>query len=193
MGRLRSLILLAPALLAACGDQGPHVPAAIVVTPTVPRVPLGGTLQLNAAVVDADGRAIEDEPITFLSAEPEVVTVSDGGLLTSVGSLDTVTITATGGGLTTELDALVVAPPSSLTVAPRSLTLAAGTGAQIYIIVTDEQGDSIPDPDLVLETDNAAVAWVGVDGGVQAWRSGLATLFITSGEQRVDVHLTVTP
>ncbi len=193
MGRLRSLIVLAPALLAACGDQGPHIPAAIVVTPTVPRVPMGRTLQLNAAVVNAEGRAIEDEPVGFESAEPEVMTVSDRGLLTSVGSLDTVTITATGGGLTAAVEALVVAPPSALTVVPRSLTLAAGTAAQLYIIVTDERGDSIPDPDLVLETDDAAVAWVGLDGWVRTGRSGLVTLLITSGEQSVDVHVTVTP
>ena len=120
MDRLRSLIVLAAALLAGCGDQGPQSPAALVVTPTVPRVPMGGTLQLDAAVVNADGRAIEDEPLSFESAEPDVLTVSDGGLLRSVGSLDTVTITATSGDLATQVEVLVVPPPSALTVVPRS-------------------------------------------------------------------------
>jgi len=193
MDRLRSLIILAPALLVSCGDQGPSTPAAIVVTPTVPRVPMGGTLQLNVAVVNADGQAIEDERVTFESAEPDVVTVSDAGILTSVGSLDTVGITMTSGDLAAEVPALVVPPPSSLVVVPRSLSLTAGEHFQLYIVVTDENGDSITEPDLVLETDNAAVAWVGPGGGVQAGQSGLATLFITSGEHTVDVPVTVTP
>lgn len=192
MDRLRSLIALVAALVAACGDQGPRTPAALVVTPTVPRVPMGGTLQLNAAVVNADGQAIEDEPLRFESAEPAVLTVSDGGLLTSVGSLDTVTITATSGELTAEVAALVVPPPSALTVVPRSLTLPAGEVALLYIIVTDEHGDSIPDPDLIVETDTPSVAFADPDGTVRTGQSGLATLIITSGEHSVDVHVTVT-
>ena len=140
-----------------------------------------------------DGRVLEDEPVTFESAEPEVVTVSDAGLLTSVGSLDTVTITASSGGLTTEIEALVVPPPSSLVVVPRTLRLAAGEFAQLYIVVTDENGDSIPTPDLVLGIDNTEVASVSVDGSVVAGQSGLTTIFVTSGEHRVDIPVTVTP
>jgi hypothetical protein len=193
MGRLRALIALAPALLAGCSDQGPEAPAAIVVTPTVPRVPMGGTLQLNASVVNAEGRALEDQRVSFASAEPEVLAVGDDGLLTSVASLDTVTITATSGDLEAEVEALVVPPPSALVVVPRSLTLAAGGNAQLYIVVTDEQGDSIPDPDLVLESEVPAVAWAGADGGLRAGRSGVTTIWVTSGDHTLDVHVTVTP
>jgi uncharacterized protein YjdB len=193
MGRLRSLIILAPALLAACDDQGPHTPAAIVITPNMPRVPMGGTRQLTVAVVDADGRAIEGEPVTLESDEPDVVTVSDAGLLTSGGSLDTVTITAASGDLATAIEAEVVPPPSSLVVIPRSLRLAAGEVVQLYIVVTDEHGDSIPDPGLVLQTDDAAVASVSVHGEVRAVRSGLTTVYVTSGEHSVDIPVAVTP
>jgi uncharacterized protein YjdB len=131
--------------------------------------------------------------VRFESAEPDVVTVDEDGVLTSVASLDTVTITASSGDLEAEVEALVVPPPSSLVVLPRSLSLAAGETAQLYIVVTDEHGDSIPGPDLVLESDNPPVAWIGSGGGVQAGQSGLATLHITSGEKAVDVFVTVTP
>ena len=154
---------------------------------------MGGTRQLTATVVDADGRAIEGEPVTFASAEPEVVTVSDDGLLTSVGSLDTVTITATSGDLAAEVQAQVVPPPSSLVVSPSSLRLAVGEVVQLYIIVTDEHGDSIPDAEFVLETDNPAVASVSVGGGVEGMRSGLATVYVISGEHRRDIPVAVTP
>jgi hypothetical protein len=154
---------------------------------------MGGTRQLTAAVVGGDGRVLEDERVTFESAEPDVVTVSEAGLLTSIGSLDTVTITASSGGLATELEALVVPPPSSLVVVPRSLRLAAGEFAQLYIVVTDENGDSIPAPDLVMEIDVPSVVSAGLDGAVVAGRSGLATIFVISGEHRVDIPVTVTP
>jgi uncharacterized protein YjdB len=193
MGRLRSLILLAPVLLVACDDQGPRTPADLVVTPNMPEVPMGGTRQLTATVVDADGRAIDGEAVTFESAEPAVVTVSDAGLLTSVGSLDTVTITATSGDLAAEVEAEVVPPPSSLVVSPSSLRLAAGEAVHLYIIVTDEHGDSIPNPELVLETDNPAVASVSVGGVVRGMRSGLATVYVISGEHRRDIAVAVTP
>ena len=42
MARLRSLIVLALVLPAACEDQGPRTPAEIVITPNQPRVPMGG-------------------------------------------------------------------------------------------------------------------------------------------------------
>jgi uncharacterized protein YjdB len=193
MGRLRSLIFLAPVLLVACDDQGPRTPADIVITPNEPQVLLGGTRQLTATVVDADGRAIDGEPVTFESAEPTVITVSDEGLLTSLGSLGTVTISAASGDLTAEVEAEVVPPPSSLVVSPSSLRLAVGEHVHLYIVVTDEHGDSIPDAELVLETDNPAVASVSVGGVVLGQRSGLATVYVISGEHRRDIPVAVTP
>jgi uncharacterized protein YjdB len=180
-------------LLVACDDQGPRTPADIVITPNRPEVLLGGTLQLTATVVDAEGRAIDGEPLTFASAEPDVVTASDDGLLTSVGPLDTVTISATSGALAAGVEAMVVPPPSSLAVSPSSLRLAVGESAQLYIIVTDEHGDAIPDAELVLETDNPAVASVRVGGVVVGQRSGLATVYVVSGEHRRDIPVAVTP
>ena len=192
MGRLRSLILVAPALLAACdGDQGPRTPAGIVVTPNRPQVPMGGTRQLTVTVVDADGRAIDGEPVAFESAEPDVVTVSEDGLLTSIGSLDTITITAGSGPHTTEVEAEVVPPPSALTVSPTSLRLAAGEFRQLYIIVTDENGEPLPDAELVVEIDNPAVAVLYMNGLVYGLRSGVATVSVINGEQRRDIPVTV--
>jgi uncharacterized protein YjdB len=194
MGGLRSLIFVAPALLAACdGDQGPRTPAGIVVTPNRPQVPMGGTRQLTVTVVDADGRATDGEPVAFESAEPDVVTVSEDGLLISIGSLDTVTITAASGSHIAEIEAEVVPPPSTLTVSPTSLKLAAGEFRRLYIIVTDENGDSIPGAELVLEIDDPAVAVPYADGLVFGQRSGVATISVINGERRRDIPVTVTP
>ena len=186
-------VLLAPALLPACDDQGPGAPAAIVITPNAPRVPAGATRQLTATVVDDDGRAIPGEPMAFESSEPDLVTVSEAGLLTSVGGLGTATIIAASGDLTAEVEAEVVPPPSSLYVSPTSLRLAVGEAVQLYIIVTDENGDSIPNAELAVHTDNPDVAAVTVDGWVTGNHSGLTLVAITSGEHRREVSVAVTP
>jgi uncharacterized protein YjdB len=180
-------VLLAPALLSACGeDQGPRTPVAIVLTPNAPRVPAGGTRQLTATVVD-------DEPMAFESSEPAVVTVNEAGLLTSVGPLGRATITAASGDLSAEVEAEVVPPPSSLFVSPTSLRLVVGEFVQLYIIVTDENGDSIPNPGLTVHIDDAAVAAVSVEGWVEGKQSGLTLVTITSGEHRREVSVAVTP
>ena len=187
-------VLLAPALLSACGeDQGPRTPVAIVLTPNAPRVPAGGTRQLTATVVDDEGRAIPDEPMAFESSEPAVVTVNEAGLLTSVGPLGRATITAASGDLSAEVEAEVVPPPSSLFVSPTSLRLVVGEFVQLYIIVTDENGDSIPNPGLTVHIDDAAVAAVSVEGWVEGKQSGLTLVTITSGEHRREVSVAVTP
>jgi uncharacterized protein YjdB len=119
--------------------------------------------------------------------------VSEDGLLTSIGSLDTVTITAGSGSHIAEVEAEVVPPPSALTVSPTSLRLAPGEFRQLYIIVTDENGESIPDAELVIEIDNPTVAVSSVDGLVFGLRSGVATVSVINGERRRDIPVTVTP
>lgn len=194
MRRLLPLALLPVALLTpGCDDQGPRTPAAIVVTPNVPRVPLDGSMQLQVTVVDEDGRAIDGEPVALASSDPTVMTVGEDGLLTSVGPLDTVTITATSGGLAAEVEALVVPPPSSLVVQPDSLRLPVGELARLYIVVTDEHGEPDPDAELLIETDDPAVAGVDVDGFVWGRRSGVAVILVTSGDHRRDIPVFVTP
>ena len=51
------LVGVAAAVVLACGDDlGPRIPAAIAVTPEAPQVPVAGTLQLAATVVDESGQ-----------------------------------------------------------------------------------------------------------------------------------------
>ena len=116
-------LLAVAAMVLACDDQGPRTPSDVVLTPNLPRVPMGGTLQLTATVVDAEGRAVEGEPVTFASSDLSVLTVGEGGLLTSVGPLGTSAVSAASGDLTTQVEAEVVIGPSALYVTPASFSL----------------------------------------------------------------------
>jgi hypothetical protein len=187
-------LLLAPAVLLACGaDAGPRTPADIVIAPNLPRVPMGGTRQLTATVVDDGGRAIAGEPVTFASSDPSVLTVDESGLLTSVGPLGSSIINAASGSLTTEVEARVVLGPSAIFVAPAALALHPEEDASLTVTVTDASGDSIPDAEVLWRTSDAAVVGVNEFGGVTAGEPGTATITASSGELSREVPVTVSP
>ena len=177
------LLAVAAAVLLACDDQGPRAPAHLVVSPNLPRVSVGGTTRLIVTVVDADGREIEGEPATFESSDPLILTVSRSGILTSVGTLGTSIVSVASGDLSTEVEATVVVGPSSLYVSPSALELVTGEVAVLSVTVTDENGDSIPAPDVLFRTDFPAVAEVTPDGHVRAGEPGGTTVTVTSGGQ----------
>ena len=190
MRRLLHSLTLAAAL-AACDDQGPARPADIVIAPNLPRVPMGGTEQLSATVVDADGRAIEPYPVTFRSSDASVLTVSPGGLLRSVGPLGSSIISITAADVTAEVEATVVPGPSTLLVTPDMLDLVVGGQEFLSVTVTDENGDVVRDPELVYRTDNPEVAQVSLEGYVTALHQGMAMITVSSGGLigRVEVHV----
>lgn len=189
-------VLLASVFLHACGgedDLGPRVPASIVIVPNEPRIPSGQTRQLTATVVDAAGRAIDGEPVTFDSRHPDIVTVTGTGLLTAVGPLGTATITAASGELTGTITAEVVLPPSAVLVEPASLTLPRGNVAQLFVTVTDEDSEPVANPALEFTISDPDIATVDAGGFVSAGPDlGQATITVSSGSLSRQVPITVT-
>jgi uncharacterized protein YjdB len=192
---VRAQLPLALVVLFACGDElGPPVPAAIVVTPEVPRVLTGGTVQLTAVVVDAAGDEISGHPVTFRSSDPTVLAVDGDGLLASPGPVGSSTITATSGDISAEVEAVVVLPPSALVVSPASLELDTGELQALSVTVTDENGEPVPEAEFSLESDNPAIATVGQEFGsglVTGLAVGSATVTVTSGGRTAEVPVTV--
>lgn len=73
-----------------------QVPAAVVVTPVDPQVATSATVQLSAAVTDANGQAIPSPTVAWTSDDDALATVDANGLVTGV-AVGTVDITATSG------------------------------------------------------------------------------------------------
>jgi hypothetical protein len=180
---LRTLLchLVLAGALWACHDEGPATPAHIVVTPNLPRVRVGDAQQLTVTVVDADGRAIEGQPVTFRSSDVSVLTVGQSGLLTSIGPLGSSIIHVASGAVRAEVEATVVLGPSTLVVTPDVLDLVTGDRVPLTITVTDENGDVIPTPEIFFETDNPRVAQVSLDGHVTAGEPGGTDIAVRSG------------
>jgi uncharacterized protein YjdB len=191
-------LLVAAGLLACSGnDLGPRIPAAVVVTPATPRVFVGSTLQLTAAVVDASGQEIPGEAVTFRSSEVTVLTVDDAGLLTSVGSTGTSLITAASGDLTAEVEAEVVWPPSAVVVNPRTLDLDTGEQVALFFTVTDQNGEPVPNAGTAFEGSNPSIVRVAAADGsdefvlVTGLEVGGATVTLSSGSITAEVPVTV--
>ena len=73
-----------------------HV-ATVVISPSSASVVTGGTTQLTATTLDAQGTAISGKQVSWASDNPAVATTSAGGLVTGV-AVGTATITATSEG-----------------------------------------------------------------------------------------------
>ena len=185
--------LLLPAVLLGCGgddELGPRIPAAIVIVPNEPRVPLGQTKQLTATVVDAAGREIDGQPLTYTSGSPEIITVSPLGLLTAVGSLGISHIEVASGELTASVEAAAVLPPSAIVVEPRSLALQATQTAFLSVTVTNELSEPVSAP-ITFASSNPTVASVDGFGVVTAQQNGSAVIVVGS-TGRADVQVPVT-
>jgi hypothetical protein len=142
---------------------------------------VGDAQQLTVTVVDADGRAIEGQPVTFQSSDVSVLTVGQSGLLTSIGPLGSSIIHVASGAVRAEVEATVVLGPSTLVVTPDVLDLVTGDRVPLTITVTDENGDVIPTPEIFFETDNPRVAQVSLDGHVTAGEPGGTDIAVRSG------------
>jgi uncharacterized protein YjdB len=120
------VIATAGCSLTSCGsdpNEPRRVPASIVILPNAPSLVQNTSKQLTATVVDAAGREIEGETVTYESADPTILTVSETGLMTSVGPVGTVKITVRDGDLSGTVDAIVTLAPNTITVTPNPVVL----------------------------------------------------------------------
>lgn len=80
-----ALSLVLAAALAACGGSTTQVvvPVAITVSPHDTAIGLGKTAQLTVTVTDAQGNPISNVPLTYVSVDTAVATVSSSGLVSA--------------------------------------------------------------------------------------------------------------
>jgi Tol biopolymer transport system component len=157
--------------------------ATVAVTPASPTIStLGGTQQLTATASDANSSAVAGVTgFTWSTNAPSVATVSQSGLVTSVGNGSaTICATAPGGvqGCTAVLVGVAV---GSVTVTPAGGSLISGT-ATFTGVARDNGGTIIPDVTFTWSSLNPAVATVnGSTGVVSPVSSGQTTIAATAG------------
>jgi formylglycine-generating enzyme required for sulfatase activity len=160
----------------ACGGEGtmtPAVPDQVSVSASATTVPVGGQVQLSAAV-RARGNALPGGVSGWTSSNPAVATVNGSGTVTGV-SRGSVTVSANAGGVQGTAS-LVVAGVRSVTVPAVSLAL--GESATVTAAVDADPG--VGTVAVTWSSSNPSVATVSSTGSttarVTAVAAGTATL-----------------
>lgn len=184
-------------LLVSCGSDSataPRIPADIILVPNHPVLSQGASLQLTATVVDANAKAITGLKPKFSSADTSIATVTAAGLVTSVGPIDSVRITAELDGLTTSVDLTVSRRIVSLSVTPKSLVLNVRFGAQLTVSLRDFLGDPAPTGAVTFRSSDTTIAVVTPFGSVfsPGTKTGTATISVTADTFTVQVPVQVT-
>lgn len=164
----------------------------ISVLPADASVPQMGTLQLDAALLDLVGSEIPGTTFTFASADPSIATVSESGLITSVGPAGQVSISVTTGGLTTQKIVTVVPIPTSMTLLPSSIRMGKSSQVTLHAAVLDAVGAPIPNASITYSAAPSSLLTVSAAGILSAQgTSGTGSVTAASGTLFVTVPVTI--
>ena len=193
---LLGCLLLFLLMLTTCGKDsptGPPAPSSVTVTPaSATLTAIGQTIQLNAGVVDRNGKAITGASVTWTSSNATVASVGPTGLITAhkVGSA---TITATSSGVSGQAIVKVETPVVTgiILTTPDTLFTALGQTKRINASVRDQVGRPLSGIDLTWSSSDTTVAYVDSTGLVTAVGNGIAEIVANSTAANGRIQITV--
>ena len=107
-------------------------------------VALGSTVQLTAAVTDANGHPVTGQTVTWSSSNSAVAQIGPTGLVTAMATGGPVTLTATVGGKSGTATVTVTQAVATVAVTPPATTLVSfGETLQLTATATDANGMTI--------------------------------------------------
>ena len=181
----------APALLLIASLQA--APARVEVLPATAEVTVDAAVTLSARVLDADGELLTDAAPRWLSLNPELFTVDQGGRVTGIRPGKGQIAAVIGGTIAGFADVTVPQlGASSLDVTPLA-PIVAGTSAPLRVTATTRLGERLDEPDLTYESGSPEVAGVDVLGRVYGRSPGTAAITVRSGEAVQTARVTVEP
>jgi uncharacterized protein YjdB len=165
----------------------------IFVSPDGLTEPIGISQQYTATADYSDGSSSDlSSGITWVSSAPAVATVDSSGVVTSVGA-GTTTISATVGSFS-DSSTLTVVPAhlQSITVAPSTAKLSAGTLLQFTATGNFDDGSTQPLTSLTWSSSAQNLLTIDVNGVATGVIAGSATVTATSGTISGTASVTVT-
>jgi DNA-binding beta-propeller fold protein YncE/uncharacterized protein YjdB len=157
-------------------------PSAVLVTPASLELNRGESAYLSVIVTDEDSEIVPNPVLTFQTSNPLVASVDQSGLVTTGSQLGTATITVASGERQREVTVTVAQIPTSLTLAPTNIVLAAGGTRQLAATVLDRAGTPIAGAAISWSSSDADVVTVTSTGLVRSvGPEGSANIIATSG------------
>jgi len=168
--------------------------ASVAVTPASASALVGGTVQLTATPLDAEGNPLTGRVVTWSSNAPAVATVDANGLVTAVAG-GTATITATSEGKSgTAAITITTVPVASVEVTPAAASIETG-GDTMRLTATahDADGNILPGRLTTWTSTDGAVGAVDASGKVTGGIAGTARIVATIEGQSDTADITVVP
>lgn len=167
--------------------------ASVTVSPTTASIQTSQTVQLSAALLDANGNAPTGRTVTWSTSNANIASVNASGLVTGVAA-GSATITAASEGKTGTSQVTVTLPPvAKVTITPSTALLAPAQSTQLTATLTDANDRVITGPAVTWSTSNSAVATVSSSGLVTGVASGSATVTATSQGVSATATITIPP
>ena len=182
-------------ILPSCGREGPTEPqsaASIRISPAETVLDaIGATVQLTASVRDGSDRAVADVAVKWTSANTEVASVTDEGLVTARKNGSAVVRAVTGqfhADATVQVSQVV----ARIEVAPAIVTLTKTNGVlRSDALVKDRNGNLVPNARLVWTSSDPLVVSVNALGELEARSNGIARITVSSGDVSTSAEVTV--
>ncbi len=167
--------------------------SSVVVTPDTATLVVGKSVTLTAKTYDAASNELSGRTVTWSGSNDDVATVSSSGKVTALAP-GSVTITATSEGKSDNATITVIAPVSTVTVSPDSISVIVGKTSTLTAAVKDAGGNTLTGRAVTWKSDKTAIATVDANSGVvTAVAPGAATVTATSegksGSAKVVVKL----
>jgi len=177
-------------LLVAQSSEGPSDTAFVTVEQRVTAIrfptpadsinKLSGTAQLNARVVDRNGAIVPGVSVVWRSIDGQLATVDSTGLV--IGrAVGLAPIEARVSGIADTITVFIRQIAASLSMGPLFDTLNIDQVVRFIVSATDSNGFAIPDPDIMWESSDSAVASVDSGGNLIALAPGPAVIRTNSG------------
>lgn len=148
----------------------------VSLTPSAPTMIIGTKLQLTAQVTDPVGNILSGRPITYVSDNTNIATVTSAGLVTAVAP-GSARITATSEGkVGTATITVNPLPVSKVVVSPITATLFVDESSQLTTVITAADGTVLTGRAVTWTSGAPTVASVSSTGRVTAIAPGVALI-----------------
>ena len=194
MGRWsRSVVLVSVATLPACSEPNGPDAAEIIVSPTAVAIAQLETQSLTVSVVDEAGTLLSGVAVTFESEDEAIATVSNLGVVTSVGPAGSTDLVLRAAGLEKQVPVTVTAVANQISVTPNPGVVPQHGTLQLDARLLDLSGSPVPGAVLTFTSGSPTIATVSGTGLVTSvGPAGQTTIAIQSGDVTGQVVVAVT-
>lgn len=155
----------------------------VVVTPSVSSTTVNGHQTFTANALNSDGNSVGTVAFTWTSSDPNVATISSGGIATGVsGGAAQITATATVSTVTSPPVSLTVFPDvASVSISPINATIKVGQQQHFVATATDVKGNTIANAVLNWSVSFSGVATIDSTGTATGVSVGTALVTANVG------------